>query len=197
MPVFKTGRARSASRPVFFCAFLLIASAAGPLAQQAPPPAGTTPRAPATGAPAKPAGPALVFTSDAGIVIFTVRAEGATDFEAFFTKVREALWVGTKPEYERMAGSWSLLKVAEGPLAGQLTYWTVIDPVVKGVDYDPVKILGDVFPTEALGLYPKLKDALVSVNRVNLAPAVRMNVGCFLAGILPCQKLRLNPPYTR
>ena len=144
--------------------------------------------------PPKPAGPALVFASDAGIVVFTVRAEGASDFEAYFARVKEALWKGANPLYEQMAKGWILFKVAEGPAAGQILYWSVIHPVVKTADYDPIKILTDVFSEEALALHPNLKDAIVSVNRVNLAIANNLGAACYLAGVLPCYKLPPKPP---
>lgn len=162
-----------------------------PAGLQAPPPAGA--QTPA----AKPAGPALNFTGDSGFVIFTVRAEGASDFEAFFGKVRDALETGTKPEYQKMAAGWTLFKVTDAPQSGQVLYAMLVDPAVKGADYDPNKIVEDVFPADAVALYSKLlRDALISVNRLNLQTAVKMN-DCPLGTMLPCQKLRLNPPYTR
>lgn len=164
-----------------------LGSGAAPGAQQPPAPAGAT-------AP-KPGGPALSLTGDAGFVIFTVRAEGATDFEAFFAKVREALETGSAPQYLQMAAGWKLFKVSEAP-TGQVMYASFMDPAVKGADYDPVKIVADVFPAEANALFSKLKDALISVNRLNLTTTLRMG-DCLLASVLPCQKLKLSPPYTR
>ena len=149
--------------------------------------------APVPTGPPKPAGPALVFTSDAGIVIFTVRAEGASDFEAYFARVKEALWKGANPLFEQMAKSWILFKAAEGPAAGQILYWSVMNPAVKTADYDPIKILVEVFSEEALARHPNLKDALVSVNRVNLAVANNLGAGCYLP-VLPCYKLNPAPP---
>jgi hypothetical protein len=167
------------------------------IAQQPPPapaPAAPAPAVPGQAGPPKPGGPALSFASDAGLIIFTVRAEGASDFEAYFARVKEALWKGANPQYEQMAKSWILFKVAEGPAAGQILYWALMNPVVKVVDYDPVKILADVFADEALALHPKLKDALVSVNRVNLSVANNLGAGCYLAGVLPCHKFYPAPP---
>lgn len=151
-----------------------------------PPSSAQTPRS----APTTPAGPVLSLTADAGFVIFTVRAEGALDFEAFFAKVKEALEQGTKPEYKEMAAGWKLFKIAEAPQSGQVMYASVMDPAVKGADYDPVKLLLDVFPAAATALFPKLKDALISVNRLNLqtilgmgrAQCVMPRAPCFVLG---------------
>ena len=147
---------------------------AAPAAPAAPVPAGQRPGgAPATSTapgttPAAPALPRLAFTGDAAFVIWTVKAEGAGDFEAFFAKVREALAQGTKPEHAKMVAGWKLFKVTEGAQAGQVLYASIIDPTVLVVDYDPVKILSDVMPAEAAAMYPKFKDALLGVNRMNL-----------------------------
>ena len=169
----------------------LLAFAAQAAAQQAPPPASPSqqqqppapsPAAPPAPAPATPAGqapapaaaPMLTFASDVGLVIFTVKAEGAADFEAFFAKVKQALEQSKKPEYKSMASGWTLFKVADMSQSGQVLYASLMDPVVKGADYDFVKILTTTMPTEATALYPKLKDALVSINKLSLQTALKM-----------------------
>jgi hypothetical protein len=140
-----------------------------PTTQQPAPPTGS-----ANQPGAKPATGTLTFSGEAGLVLFTVKTDGAADFEAFFAKVREALEKGAKPEYKQMAAGWKLYKVTDAAQSGQLMYACVMDPVIKGGDYDPIKILSDVAPAEAVALYPKLKDAIVSVNRLNLSPAMAM-----------------------
>jgi hypothetical protein len=166
-------------------AIAVLVSTGSVFAQQAPPPA--APPASGQPAPAVPgaataapgsaaAAAALAFTGDAGFVLFTVKADGASDFESFFAKVKEALAQGTNPQYKQMAAGWKLFKVTEGTQPGQVLYASIIDPAVTGVDYDPVKILSDVMPADAAALYPKLKDALLSVNRLNLTVALTMGM---------------------
>jgi hypothetical protein len=162
---------------------LALVATVGLAAQQpaSPPPAAPAPAAPAqgqtgrAGAAATTAAPAkLAITGDAGLVFFTVKAEGAGDFEAFFNKVKEALARGVKPEHKDMAAGWRLFKVTEGTNAGQVLYASVMDPVVLTGDYDPVRILNDVMPADAAALYPKFKEAVVSVNRASLVGAMKM-----------------------
>ena len=158
----------------------LLAFAAHAAAQQPPaslPPAQQPPAPPPaapSAAPAQTPAPALTFASDVGLVIFTVKAEGAADFEAFFAKVKQALEQSKKPEYKSMASGWTLFKVADMSQSGQVLYASLMDPIVKGADYDPVKILTTTMPTEATALYPKLKDALVSINKLSLQTALKM-----------------------
>lgn len=148
-----------------------------PAPQQPAPPAGQQPPAgqpPAAQAPAAPAAPSLAFSGDSGLVLFTIKAEGVADFEAFFAKVKEALEKGTKPEYKQMASGWKMYRVTDGAGPGDALYAAVVDPAVKSADYDPVKILGDVLPDDARALYPKLAAAIKSVNKLNLTTSMKM-----------------------
>jgi hypothetical protein len=162
-----------------------VTAAAGVTAQQqppqTPPPAGQPPAgqqpAPAQPAPAQPAGPMLPMSSDAGLILFTVKADGAADFEAFMTKVKEALEKSPKPEYKQMAAGWKLYKGLEGAEAGQVLYVAVVDPAVKGVDYDPLKIVREVMPTEEAAMRPKILAAVSGVNKLNLQNTLKMGGG--------------------
>jgi hypothetical protein len=145
------------------------------------PPAAAAAAAPAPGqpaaAPAAPA-PAAPATAPAAPAAGQAPAQKcqpvSKDFEAFFAKVKEALERGSKPEYKQMAAGWKLYKVTDGAAPGDVLYASVIDPAVKGADYDPVKILGDVMPDDARALYPKLQAAIKSVNRLNLQTTLKM-----------------------
>ena len=117
---------------------------------------------------------ALQFTGDGGMVFFTVRAEGAADFEAFLVKLKEACDKGTKPAYVQMAAGWKVFRATDTTDRTQVLYAMVIDPVVKGEDYNPVKILTEVLPIEAQALAPKLALAIVSVNKLNLQNVMKM-----------------------
>ncbi len=156
---------------------------AAPATQPAPaaPAAGQTPTgAEAPAVPAAPAKPALPFDTDAGLLLFTVKPEAAADFEAFFAKVKEAMATSDKPEYKQMASGWRMYKVAEpappAPPAAPnpAMYVMVIDPAVKGVDYDPRKILLDVMPTDEPALAQKFVGALVNINKLDLVDLMHM-----------------------
>lgn len=158
--------------------------------QQTPPQQPPAGQQPAAQQPAQPAGPTLPMTSDAGLILFTVRAEydapdpadatkkikanGAADFEAYMTKVKDALAKSTKPEYKQMAAGWKLFKGLEGAEPGKILYVAVIDPAVKGVDYDPLKILKEISPTDDATLRPKIIGAVEGVNKLNLQNSIKM-----------------------
>jgi len=131
--------------------------------------------APAAGQPAAAPGAAAPAAPAAGQAPAEKCQSGSKDFEAFFAKVKEALQKGSKPEHKQMAAGWKLYKVLDGAAPGDVLYASVIDPAVKGADYDPVKILGDVMPEDARALFPKLQAAIKSVNRLNLQTTMRMS----------------------
>jgi hypothetical protein len=142
------------------CPPAATAAAAAPVPQAAAAPA---PAAPGAAAPAAAPAPAEKCQPV------------SKDFEAFFAKVKEALQRGSKPEYKQMAAGWKLYKVTDGAAPGDVLYASILDPAVKGADYDPVKILGDVMPDDARLLYPKLQAAIKSVNRLNLQTTLKMS----------------------
>jgi hypothetical protein len=61
------------------------------------------------------------MTSDAGLILFTVKVEGAADFEAAMAKFKEGLSKSTKPAYQQMATGWTV-QGSGGAEAGQVLY---------------------------------------------------------------------------
>jgi hypothetical protein len=45
----------------------------------------------------------------------------------------------------------------------------LLDPVVPGADYDPVRILSESLPAEVQPLYERLKSAVIRVERMGLS----------------------------
>jgi len=137
---------------------------------QQPPPAGGQPagQQPAAQQPAQPAAPQLAFTSDAALVLFTVKSANAADFEAEMAKFKEALEKSPKPEHKQILAGWKVMKGLEGAQPGEVMYIGVIDPVVKGADYDPRKVISEVFPTEAQAMNQKFYASLAGINQLNL-----------------------------
>jgi len=89
------------------------------------------------------------FTTPAGLLFNTVRAERVKDFELFLGHLRLALDKATDPGIRAQARGWRMFKAAEpGPNATVL-YLFVLDPVVAGADYSLGRILSDAYPDTA------------------------------------------------
>ena len=161
-----------------FSFLMLSAAAAG---AQTPPP--TTPPAQQPPAqPAQPAEPAIGFTSDAGMMFNVIKASSTADFEMVLGRLREALQKSENPARKQQAASWKVYKSTDPAPDGNVLYIFIFDQAVKGVDYDPVKILSEAFPTEVNALYEKLKNAYASLNKAGLTKVMDMGTVTAVGG---------------
>jgi hypothetical protein len=89
-------------------------------------------------------------------------------------KVKEVLAKSDKPERRQQAAQWKLLKVGT-PQEGVITYFFLLDRVVKGATYDPFKILGEGLPAEEVGaLFQKVGPGLKGITAAPLDLVVNM-----------------------
>jgi hypothetical protein len=162
-------------------AFVVAAVCAGVLSSQAfaqdaqppaQPPAQPTPTAPpAQPAPAAPQAPAqnpFVFGGETAMLTFLIKPDKVADFEKVMAKLHEALANSDKPERKQQAASWKLYKAAEPGPNGNVIYYHIIAPVLKGADYAPSKIIAEVFPSEAQQLFLLYRDAFAGLVRNEL-----------------------------
>jgi hypothetical protein len=140
---------------------LVAGAGSGPRAEQAQQPA-----------PAQQEPPdQMKFTADAIMLFFSIKPEGAADFEAVMAKVKEGLAASQKPERQRQAANWRVYKIEQQQQGGIWTYICVIDPVVKEASYDPFKILAEGLPPDQVGeLYKKFSAGLNMPNPLSMAP---------------------------
>jgi hypothetical protein len=139
-------------------ALLLVANLA--FAQTTPPPqppSQTTPTAPLD----------YVFDDSAGMLFFHVQPAKAGDFEAIATRLLELLSRSDDPVRRRQAEGWKVFRSVEGH--ANRIYVFVLEPVVSGADYDPVKVLTAEAPDQVEALYARLKEAVVRIERMGLA----------------------------
>jgi hypothetical protein len=135
-----------------------------------PPATPTQPAQPAQPAPAAPQPPAnpFVFGSEAAMMTFIIKADKVADFEKVMAKLHQALANSDKPERRQQAANWKLYKAGEPGPNGNVIYFNVLAPVLKGADYAPSKIIAVVFPTEAQELFLLYRDAFAGLLRNEL-----------------------------
>ena len=104
---------------------------------------------------------AAAFTIDGDAAIWTVaiRPDKTQDFERVMAKLREGLQKSQKPDRQRQAAGWKLLKIQKAMPDGNIAYVHVINPVVRGADYTIMQILYDEFPDERRTLYELYRGA--------------------------------------
>jgi hypothetical protein len=109
-------------------------------------------------APAEPAKPVLTINSDAAIITLLIKPDKTADFEVVLNKLKDALAKSEKPERKQQAAGWKIVKSSQ--LAqGNAVYIMIIDPVVKGQEYDISRLIAEVFPVEVQEIFAKYKEA--------------------------------------
>jgi hypothetical protein len=124
------------------------------------------------GAQSIPAGPMpatdYVFRSDLGLLVFHVRPDRATDFEGVIARITQGLEAATDPVRRQQQAGFRIFKAAESA-TNATVYVAVVDPVVTGADYDPVRMITELLPGESTALYERLRAAVIKIERVGLA----------------------------
>lgn len=116
--------------------------------------------------PAPAPEPRMQFPADAkvGLIYFTVKDTAAADFESVLPKLKEALAKSENPLRKQQAAGWKFFRIPTA--GGTAVFLCLVDPVVKGADYDPIKILGEGFPAEVGDFYKKIKDAAINMAAI-------------------------------
>src|SRR5688500_18965601 len=153
----------------------IVAAIATPAAAQGQPPAPTPPPATTQAATQSGRGPSLAFAAEAGIVLSPINPKLTAIFEEVMGKVREALEKSADPVRKQQAAGWKIYKGTE-PFQGGTLYISVMDPAVKGADYNVfellVELLGD---TQARVLFEEFRTSFAaSQNVVSMTPVMSM-----------------------
>jgi len=125
----------------------------------------------APAAQAQAAANTRVFPNDAGMVLNFIKPDKTGDFEEVMGKLKEALMKSDKPERKQQAAGWKIFKSPDPAQGGNVLYIFIIDPVLKGADYQVSNILVEGLGNNATTneLYKKYADSYATgMNIVNL-----------------------------
>jgi hypothetical protein len=101
--------------------------------------------------------PVMTLEGDAAVVTILIKPDKTADFESVIAKYKEAL---EKSENATRKQQLAGMKFFKGPAAAQgVPYIIIVDPIVKGEEYDITRIITEVFPTEVQAVYQKYKDS--------------------------------------
>jgi hypothetical protein len=105
---------------------------------------------------AKPA-PVMSLDSDAAVITILIKPDKTADFESVIAKYKEAF---EKSENATRKQQLAGMKFFKGAATAQgVPYIVVVDPVIKGEEYDITRIVTEVFPVEVQAVYQKYKDS--------------------------------------
>ena len=112
------------------------------------------------------------FSSDAAIMVYTVKADGTGDFESMWTAIKTKLTASDKPELKALGESLRWYKVEGGPTPDGQIYFFVADAASKTTSYglSPFLLFNSQLFTraEADELFKKVNTAIVGLNAIPL-----------------------------
>jgi hypothetical protein len=117
----------------------------------------------------------FMFMSDGSLLINYVKPDKTADFEMVMGKVKEALAKSEKPERKAQAEGWKVFKTDLAGPGGAITYFAIVDPVIKGNDYNMRTILTEAFGVaDTNTIYKTLADSVAGQQLVALTLSVSM-----------------------
>ena len=104
-----------------------------------------------------PAAPVMALEGDAAVITILIKPDKTADFESVLAKYKEALEKSDNAvRKQQLAG----MKFFKGPAAAQgVPYIIIVEPVIKGEEYDITRVVTEVFPVEVQAVYQKYKDS--------------------------------------
>ena len=123
----------------------------------------------APAAQATPVSSQRLFPNDGAMVLNFIKPDKTADFELVIGKLKEALAKSEKPERKQQAAGWRIFKSPD-PAGANVLYVFVIDPAVKGADYQVSNLIAESFSgAEANDILTKYAAAYAQgMNIVNL-----------------------------
>jgi hypothetical protein len=129
----------------------------------------------APAAQAEPAKNPFMFMSDGSLLINYVKPDKTADFEMVMGKVKEALTKSDKPERKSQAEGWKIFKTDLPGPQGAVTYFAIVDPVIKGADYNMRQILTEAFGVaDTNTIYKTLADSVAGQQLVAMTLSLSM-----------------------
>jgi hypothetical protein len=122
---------------------------------------------------AAPAAPVLALDGDAATITVLIKPDKTAEFESVLAKVKDSLAKSEKPERKQQAAGWTVYKTGQ-PVQGNVAYIMVINPVVKGQEYDISRLIAEVFPVEVQEFFQKYKDSFAGRGITSLTKFMSM-----------------------
>lgn len=122
---------------------------------------------------AQPAAPVLALEGDAATITVLIKPDKTAEFESVLAKVKESLAKSEKAERKQQAAGWIVFK-ANQAVNGNTAYIMIINPVVKGQEYDITRLIAEVFPTEVQEFFQKYKDSFAGRGITPLTKLISM-----------------------
>jgi hypothetical protein len=145
--------------------------------------ASTPPQVPANASPSAPPAPkaidpaAATFTSDAGLLVVSVKADKVADYEEVIRALQEALSKATDAQHRAIAKGWRVYKAEITDPKANVVYVHLIDRAVAGADYRPSLLLDELLSGASAEMLAKYRDAIASPpSKLGMSEFANMSV---------------------
>lgn len=144
-------------------------------------PGNVSPQAPGNISPTLPIVPvdpaAATFTSEAGLLVVSVKPDKTVDYEDAIRALQESLSKAADERHREIAKGWRVFKSADLDAKANVVYVHVIQPAVKDVDYRPSLMLDELLGGASAEFLGKYRDAIaVPPNKLGLTEFANMSV---------------------
>lgn len=107
--------------------------------------------------PAK-AAPVMALDGDAAVITILIKPDKTADFESVIAKYKEAFGKSDNAVRKTQLAGMTFFK-SPTAVQGNIPYIIMVNPVVKGEEYDITRVITEVFPVEVQEVYAKYKDS--------------------------------------
>ena len=138
---------------------------------------------------------AATFTSDAGLLVVSVKPDKTADYEDAIRALQDALSKATSEKHREIAKSWRVFKATDLDAKANAVYVHLLQPAVKGVDYRLSIVLDELLSGASAELLAKYRDAIaVAPSKLGLSELANMSVAPAPANATPAAPKNATPP---
>jgi hypothetical protein len=117
------------------------------------------------------------FTSDAGLLVVTVKPDKTADYEEAIRALQEALSKATDDKHREIAKGWRVFKATDLDAKANAVYVHLLQPAVKAVDYRLSVLLDELLSGASAELLAKYRDAIATPpSKLGLSEFANMSV---------------------
>jgi hypothetical protein len=120
---------------------------------------------------------AATFTSEAGVLVVSVKPDKTADYEEAIRALQDALSKASNEKHREIAKGWRVFKATDLDAKANAVYIHLIQPAVPSVDYRPSLLLDELLGGASAELLAKYRDAIAAPpSKLGLAEFAQMSV---------------------
>jgi hypothetical protein len=120
---------------------------------------------------------AATFTSDAGVLVVSVKPDKTADYEEAIRALQDALSKASDEKHREIAKGWRVFKATDLDAKANAVYVHLLQPAVKTVDYRISVLLDELLSGASAELLAKYRDAIaVPPSKLGLSEFANMSV---------------------